>query len=202
MSAVATDGHRIAIHSIDTPIQLEQRLQIIIPRKGVLELLRLLVNNDSPATVMINSNHIRVATSDFTFTSKLVDGRFPDYERVIPKGSNKLITIDRDLLKQALCRISILCNEKFKGVRFELRHHLLRISANNPEQEAAEEEINIDYTQSDLDIGFNVNYLIDILNIMGPGVVQLSFSDSNSSVLIEPGNSSEHSIFVVMPMRL
>lgn len=202
LRAVATDGHRLATNAVPISTTLEQRLQIIIPRKGVLELLRLLVSSDDPATVTISNNHIRVATTDFIFTSKLLEGRFPDYERVIPKGSDKFVTIDRDLLKQALYRAAILCNEKFKGVRFELRPGLLRISTNNPEQEAAEEEISIDYTQSDLDIGFNVNYLLDILNTLDPGTVRLAFSDSNNSVLIEQPDNIEDGTFVVMPMRL
>jgi DNA polymerase-3 subunit beta len=202
LRAVATDGHRLATNSINISTDVEHRVQIIIPRKGVLELLRLLVASDDPATVTIGNNHIRVATHDFIFTSKLVDGRFPDYERVIPKNSDKFITIDRDLLKQALYRASILCNEKFKGVRFELRHGLLRISSNNPEQEAAEEEINIDYSQQDLDIGFNVSYLLDILNTLDAGIVKLAFLDANNSVLIEQYENNEDGIFVVMPMRL
>jgi DNA polymerase-3 subunit beta len=202
LRAVATDGHRLATNSINISTNVENRLQIIIPRKGVLELLRLLVDSSDPATITISNNHIRVATTDFIFTSKLVDGRFPDYERVIPKGSDKFVSVDRDVLKQALYRAAILCNEKFKGVRFELRHGLLRISANNPEQEAAEEEINIDYSQSDLDIGFNVNYLLDILNTIDAGTVKLAFSDSNNSVLIEQHENNEDGAFVVMPMRL
>ena len=121
---------------------------------------------------------------------------------MIPKSGDKQFTIDRDILKQALSRTAILCNEKFKGVRFELRSGLLRILANNPEQEAAEEEININYSKDDLDIGFNVNYLRDILNTIIAGDVTLTFSDSNSSVLVEEADNKGDSAFVVMPMRL
>ncbi|AKQ33131.1 DNA polymerase III subunit beta [Candidatus Coxiella mudrowiae] len=202
LHAVATDGHRLAFHVLGIETAIEHRLQVIIPRKGVIELLRLLADNEDPVTLMIGNNHVCVSTTDFTFTSKLIEGRFPDYERVIPKGGNKQITIDRDLLKQALSRTAILCNEKFKGIRFELRHGLLRILSNNPEQETAEEEIEIDYTKEKLDIGFNVNYLLDILNVVERGNVVLTFSDSNSSVLVTEAENQIDTAFVVMPMRL
>lgn len=202
LRAVATDGHRLATNIVNISTNVDQRLQIIVPRKGVVELLRLLTDNDSSVTVTISNNHIRVATDDFIFTSKLVEGRFPDYERVIPKGGDKIINIDRDLLKQALQRAAILCNEKFKGVRVELRHGLLKISANNPEQEAAEEEITLDYAGGDLDIGFNVSYLLDILNTIDSSTVTLTFSDANNSVLITHSEDSGDGAFVVMPMRL
>jgi len=136
------------------------------------------------------------------FTSKLIDGRFPDYSRVIPKGGDKVILIDRDTLKFALSRTAILCNEKFRGLRFELKNNLLRILANNPEQEAAEDELNVEYQSEDLDIGFNVNYLLDILNVLKPGPIKLTFSDSNSSMLVEEPDSNGESVFVVMPIRL
>ncbi len=170
LRAVATDGHRLTSHVLGIETAIEHGLQIIIPRKGVIELLRLLADNENSVTLMIGNNHVCISTMDFTFTSKLIEGRFPDYERVIPKGGDKQITIDRDLLKQALSRTAILCNEKFKGIRFELRRGLLRILSSNPEQEAAEEEIKIDYTKEELDIGFNVNYLLDILNVVEQGM--------------------------------
>lgn len=202
LHAVATDGHRLACHILKIETAVQDRLQVIIPRKGVLELIRLLSDNEDLITLMIGNNHVCVSSTDFIFTSKLIDGRFPDYERVIPKGGDKQITIDRDLLKQALSRTAILCNEKFKGIRFELRHGLLRILSNNPEQELAEEEIRIDYTKEELDIGFNVAYLIDILNVVKRGNVTLTFSNSNSSLLITESDNQIDSAFVVMPMRL
>lgn len=202
LRAVATDGHRLAMNTIPIKINTDHRLQIIVPRKGVIELMRLLEDNDKPVTITLSNNHICVTSENFTFTSKLVEGRFPDYERVIPKNGDKSINIDRDILKPALSRTAILCNEKFRGVRFELRSNLLRILTNNPEQEAAEEEIHIDYNQEDLDIGFNVNYLLDIMNTINPGIVTLTFLDPNSSVLIKEEKPEGDSTFVVMPMRL
>ena len=202
LRAVATDGHRLAMNTIAMDTHAEHRLQVIIPRKGVIELMRLLENSDVPATVTIGNNHMCVTTEQFTFTSKLVEGRFPEYERVIPKNGDKSITIDRDVFKSALSRTAVLCNEKFRGLRLEFRTGLLRILTNNPEQEVAEEEISLDYHQEDLDIGFNVNYLLDILNIVNLGVVVCTFFDSNSSVVIKEENPEEDSLFVVMPMRL
>lgn len=202
LRTVATDGHRLALNTIDATIPKSPRLQIIVPRKGVTELMRLLDDSEDNVTITVSNNHIRVATDFSTFTSKLIDGRFPDYERVIPKGGDKIVLIDRDTLKSALNRTAILCNEKFRGVRFELKQDLLRILANNPEQEAAEDELNIEYLSENMDIGFNVNYLLDILNVLKPGQVKLTFSDSNSSMLVEEPDSNGESVFVVMPMRL
>ncbi len=202
LSAVATDGHRLALNTLLIQTHVSHRLQVIIPRKGVVELLRLLNDSDDQAKMTIGNNHIRIATNSFIFTSKLIEGRFPDYDRVIPKTGDKKLVIDRDILKKALQRSAILCNEKFKGVRLELRHNLLRLLSNNPEQEAAEEEIATHYEQDDLDIGFNVSYLIDILNTINSGDTELIFSDSNSSVLIREVSSDLDSVFVVMPMRL
>lgn len=201
LRSVATDGHRLALNTVDAPIKQTHRLQIIVPRKGILELLRLLEDNDAEVNVTVGNTYIQVTHDQYIFTSKLIEGRFPDYERVIPRNGDKIVIVNRDELKQALQRTAILCNEKFHGIRFEFRRGLLRIIANNPEQEAAEEEINIDYDQEDLDIGFNVNYLLDVLNVIESMEVKLTFLDANSSLRIEePAN--ENSIFVTMPMRL
>lgn len=203
LRTVATDGHRLAVttmSNIDTPAQ--EKVQIIIPRKGVLELLRLLSNNESTATVCISNNHIQVKAKGYQFTSKLIEGRFPDYERVIPKNANKHVTLERGHFKDTLSRVAILCNEKFRGLRFEFRHNLLRILANNPEQEIAEEEIKIDYDFDDVDIGFNVSYLLDVVNNLALDVVTLNFSDANSSLVIEERDDDISCVYVVMPMRL
>lgn len=203
LKAVATDGHRLALNTIDAPVSEPNKRQIIVPRKGVTELMRILDDDESNVTITISSNHIRVESENSVFTSKLIDGRFPDYERVIPKSGNKVVLVNRDALRSALNRTAILCNEKFRGVRFELRKNLLRILANNPEQEAAEDELSVEYTSGDLDIGFNVNYLIDILNVIKSDQVRLTFMGANSSMLVEePNNEGDDSLFVVMPMRL
>ena len=202
LRAIATDGHRLSANVLDIETNIEHRLQVIIPRKGVIELLRLLEDNDTPAMVKIGNNHICVSTEDFTCTSKLIEGQFPDCEQVIPKGGDKQILIDNYVLKQALIRTAILCNEKFKGVRFELRQGLLRILATNPEQEAAEVEVRINYVKEELNIGFNVNYVLDILNTISSGNIILTFSNPDSSILIQEAENQTGSAFVVMPMRL
>lgn len=202
LRTVATDGHRLALNTIDAPIKQSHRLQILVPRKGVLELMRLLTDSNENVRITIGNNHIRVAHNAFTFTSKLIEGRFPDYNRVIPNNGDKEILIDRDLLQQALGRAAILCNEKFHGIRLEFRKNLLRILANNPEQEVAEDELSIQYSSNELDIGFNVNYLLDILNCLKPGNIKLTFTDSNNSTLIEESEKQRESLFVIMPMRL
>ena len=202
LRAVATDGHRLATNWVEAALNNTPRLQVIVPRKGITELLRLLEVSENAVAINIGTNHIQISSQDFVFTCKLVEGRFPDYERVIPKNSDKFVTIERDELKQALNRAAILCNEKFRGVRFELHKNLLRIVANNPEQEVAEEELPISYEGAELSIGFNVSYLQDVLNTVNPGLVKFAFTDSNSSVLVEEEHPSCHGLFVVMPMRL
>ena len=202
LRAIATDGHRLATNILTVKTTTERHVKIIIPRKGVIELLRLLGENEEPAIIRIGNNHIGISTDDFTLTSKLIKGHFPDCERVIPKNGDKKFIIDRDILKQALSRTAILCNDKFKDICFELRQGLLRILANNLDQEVAEEEINIDYMAENLTIGFNVSYLLDVLNVVNSGKIILTFSTPDSSVLITEAENSSYDAFVVMPMRL
>jgi len=152
-------------------------------------------------TVEIGSNHIQVRSADLCFTSKLVDGRFPDYERVLPQGGDKHVIADRDLFRQALSRTSILSNEKYRGIRLNLKNNLITIQAHNPEQEEADEEFEVSYTGADLEIGFNVTYLLDVLSAVRSAEVELTLSDSNSSCLIRQPESDQYR-YVVMPMRL
>lgn len=201
LRGVATNGHRLAVSTLPQTSSKALQLQVIVPRKGVLELLHLLDASDTMVDVSFTKNHIQVQTPNITFISKLIDGRFPNYERILPKTGDKKIVLDREALKQLLMRVSVLANEKYRGVRFQLRQNLLRISANNPEQEEAVEELEIEYAGSDLDIGFNVSYLIDILTSIELPMVQFTFSDSNSGVLVE-SIPNEENAYVVMPMRL
>lgn len=201
--SVATDGHRLALNSIEASIINNSCTQVIIPRKGVGELLKLLNDSNEEVEIAIMANHIRVSNANFIFTSKLIDGRFPDYDRVLPKGGDKVVAILREPLKQSLSRASILSNEKLRGIQLQLRSGLLRIRANNQEQEEAEEEIMIDYNQEDLDIGFNVKYLTEIFEtIDDEEKVIITLSNSNASILVEGEKSGGNSLFVVMPMRL
>lgn len=199
--AVATDGHRLAISEIEKSSNISTSQQIILPRKGVLELSRLLENKDSEVTIQISSNHIRIVLDDFTYTSKLIDGKFPDYDRVIPKNNDKTVLAEKLLLKQSLSRASILSNEKYRGIRLTLESGLLKATAHNPELEEAEEEIPVEYSGDSLEIGFNVNYLLDALSAIENDKVEIEMSDSNSSCLIHSEGDST-SRYVVMPMRL
>ncbi|EKE75990.1 DNA polymerase III subunit beta [Gallaecimonas xiamenensis] len=201
LRTVSTDGHRLAMaYQIIDGVNLPEH-QVIVPRKGVLELVRLLNHDDALVKVQIGANHIRVITDDFTFTSKLVDGRFPDYRRVLPRQADNRLQGDREVLRQAFARASILSNEKFRGVRLNLDGSELKITANNPEQEEAEEHLEVDYQGAALEIGFNVSYILDVLNTLKCDRVQLAFGDANSSTLIEDAQSDE-AVYVVMPMRL
>ena len=201
LRAVATDGHRLAMCSMEAAIEQVERHQVIVPRKGILELARLLTEQDAEVAIVLGQHHIRATTGEFTFTSKLVDGKFPDYERVLPRGGDKLVVADRQGLREAFSRTAILSNEKYRGIRLQLESGLLKIQANNPEQEEAEEEIAVDYSGSSLEIGFNVSYLLDVLSVMTTDQVRLILSDANSSALVQEADNDDSS-YVVMPMRL
>ena len=201
LRAVATDGHRLAMCSMEAAIEQVERHQVIVPRKGILELARLLTEQDGNVSIVLGQHHIRATTGEFTFTSKLVDGKFPDYERVLPRGGDKLVVADRQGLREAFSRTAILSNEKYRGIRLQLESGLLKIQANNPEQEEAEEEIVVDYNGSSLEIGFNVSYLLDVLSVMTTDQVRLILSDANSSALVQEADNDDSS-YVVMPMRL
>jgi DNA polymerase-3 subunit beta len=201
LRVVATDGHRLALHTEKLKIPVTSKTQVIVPRKGILELSRLLSEGDEEVHLVIGTNHIRARTQNFTFTSKLVDGKFPDYDRVLPKGGDKVLTAVRNDLRQALNRTAILSNEKFRGIRLLLANDELKILANNPEQEEAEEIISVEYKGPALEIGFNVSYLVDVLGVLTTEAVQMILADSNSSVLIQATENSP-SLYVVMPMRL
>lgn len=201
LRAVATDGHRLALCDMPVDVKLSQVRQVIVPRKGIQELQRLLESSDDPVQVDVGTNHIGISSADTRFTSKLVDGRFPDYDRVVPKGGDKLILADRELLRQALSRTSILSNEKYRGIRLNLDKNIIKIQAHNPEQEEADEEFEVDYKGAGLEIGFNVTYLLDVLASVRSDNIEITLSDSNSSCLLrEPG--TEQYRYVVMPMRL
>lgn len=201
LRAVSTDGHRLALADAKQTIESNEEFGVIVPRKGILELLRLLEPSDANIKLSVGNNHIRVQTADYHFVCKLVDGKFPDYERVIPRNGDKYLVINRDVLKEALGRVSILCNEKFRGVRLNLSTGVLKLTANNPEQEEAEVTIDADYDAGDLEIGFNVNYLLDIVNAVRWEAVRFVLLDSSSSALAEEQGGSG-TLYLVMPMRL
>ena len=199
--AVATDGHRLALSEAQVDLVPGDINQIILPRKGVTELSRLLADGEEGCKIELNSNFIRVNLGEITFTSKLIDGRFPDYDRVIPKGGDKIVQANREVLRQGLLRASILSNEKYRGIRLNFADNMLRATVNNPEQEEALEELDVSYNGEEIEIGFNVSYLVDALNAIKQDEVELILIDANSSCLIH-GNGDDSSRYVVMPMRL
>jgi DNA polymerase-3 subunit beta len=198
--AVATDGHRLALSSSTTADENEGGTQVILPRKGVMELQRLL-DGQNEIKVTLGDNHIQVKFETVSFTSKLIDGKFPEYGRVIPSNTENKLKANKNDLKVALSRAAILSNEKYRGIRLIIKTNELTIQAHNPEQEKAEESIAIEYEGNDIEIGFNVTYLIDALNVVGSDEVILSVVDNNSSCLISDPED-ETSKFVIMPMRL
>jgi DNA polymerase-3 subunit beta len=201
LRSVATDGHRLALCEVELPEGAKSGQQVIVPRKGVLELQRILGNEDHVLEVSIGSNHLRVQIGDIRFTSKLIDGRFPEYGRVIPVNPPKTVAAVREDLRQALQRAAILSNEKYRGIRFALKPNLLTIQSHNPEQEEAEEEVEVGYEGEEVEIGFNVNYLLDALAAVDGPDVQVGLTDGNSSCLIR-SSADPSTRFVVMPMRL
>ena len=202
LRAVATDGHRLALCDEVYDGEGDLDLQVIVPRKAVGELRRLLSNSEEQtAKLEVSSGHLRVHLKGSTFTTKLIDGRFPDYERVMPRGEPSFVHSDRRSLQQALARAAILSNEKYRGIRFSLSAGLLQLQAHNPEQDEAEEEVEVDYPGEDLTIGFNVGYLLDVLNVIDEDTVKIAVTDAKSSALITPA-VAENCQYVVMPMRL
>ena len=204
LRAVATDGHRLAVAEMNIEADVgEATRALILPRKGVGELQRLLGADDEGMDLVIGSNAVRASFAELQFTSKLIDGRFPDYERVIPdpEKSDKQLDVDKESLRQCLARAAILSNDKYRAVRLSLAPGVLRVVANNPEQEEAEDEMEVSYEGESLEVGFNVTYLMDALNALPGEQARLYFTDSSSSCLIMPAGE-ERCRYVVMPMRL
>jgi len=201
--AVATDGHRLSFCEVSADVSPSEVTRIIIPRKGVIELSKILDGSDETAAeVIIGSNHIRLCLPHLQFTSKLVDGQFPDYDRVIPSNGDKNVVAERNFFRQAMARAAILSNEKYRGIRLRLKQDLVLAQAHNPEMEEAEEEIAVEYQGPELELGFNVSYILDALAAVDTDQVKLVFGDANSSCLILPDDETVRCKYVVMPMRL
>jgi DNA polymerase-3 subunit beta len=201
LSLVATDGHRLAFSSAELDVDVAQRQEVILPRKTVLELQRLLSDKEGAIEMQFAGNQAKFEFDGMEFTTKLVEGKFPDYNRVIPKNHKNIVVLGRAALLASLQRAAILTSEKFKGVRLNLEPGTLRVASNNAEQEEAVDELDIDYGGDSIEIGFNVTYLIDVLGNMGQDMVKLELADSNSSALVTiPDNASFK--YVVMPMRI
>jgi DNA polymerase-3 subunit beta len=201
VTTVATDGHRLACCTHTTKTNVSAPQQVIIPRKGIQELLRLLEPSKDLVAINISQNHLQVKLKEVTFTTKLIDAKFPDYQQVIPKNANNEMRVTRVALLQAFTRVAILSNEKFRGMRFHLAKQLLKVSVHNPEQEEAEEEIEVNYSAAEFEIGFNISYFLDVLSIIKTEEVGIYFTDANSSCLLK-GIGDDQCRYVIMPMRL
>ena len=200
LKLVATDGHRLAYAATELVGKLP-RQEVIVPRKTVLELSKLLADNDEEVNIEISATQAAFRFGAIELVSKLIDGKFPDYTRVIPTGHKNKLQVDRESLRQALLRAAILSNEKFRGVRWVLTDGSLKIVSSNAEQEEAHEEVEIKYAGDALDIGFNVNYLLDVLNNVGGDKIDCAFGDASSSALISYPTEKDFR-YVVMPMRI
>lgn len=205
LRAVATDGHRLAFCEktidIENKAGLADVRQVILPRKGVTELSRLLSESDESVKVILGTNHLQVEFDQLRFTSKLIDGRFPDYNRVMPNDGKNVLTADRDQLRQSLMRASILSNEKYRGIRLIFEKDLLKLQAQNPDQEVADVELEVDYKGEAIEIGFNVNYMLDVLNVSNSEMIHAALRDSSSSFLLTYPDQADCK-YVIMPMRL
>ena len=207
LRAVSTDGHRLAQAEVGlqkTSSDDEEVHQCILPRKGVQELHRLVQSSDEPVEIVVGKSSLRTVIGDVTFTSRLVEGRFPDYNRVVPRSDqcDKEAEVDREMVRRSLQRASVLSNEKYRTVRLSFSEGALHVTANNPDHEEAEDEVDIEYRGDALDIGFNVGYLIDALGVLPTDKVCIHMSDAGSSCLIVPKEDDESCRYVVMPMRL
>ncbi len=216
---VATDAHRLAMETLEVKNDVKETQQVILPRKGVTELARLLADGQGDIRLVFGDNHVRAistfsegveadtgqtATSgvpDFTFTSKLVDGKYPDYQRVIPKGGDRVVVGDRTEMRRAFAFADILAHEKYHGGRLALSKGLMKVHASNAEQEEAKEEVKIKYKGEEMEIGFNIRYLIDVLDAMGSKKARMTLSGSDSSALLEEEDGGD-AVYVVMSMRL
>jgi DNA polymerase-3 subunit beta len=200
LRAVSTDGHRLALCEANLAERVTGKQQVILPRKGVLELQRML-GESGDMELSVGTNHVRCQIGEIRFTSKLIDGRFPEYNRVIPQNANRIIDADRGTLRQSLQRTAILSNEKYRGIRLNIKPGVLTLQAHNPEQEEAEDQIEVTYAGEEIEIGFNVTYLLDALSAIDTERVNIALTDANSSCLITAA-TADGARYVVMPMRL
>jgi DNA polymerase-3 subunit beta len=202
LRTVSSDGHRLAVFEEPMELNANGGRQIIIPRKGILELARLLSDADETITVQIAPNTVRVNLGAVSFAAKLIEGRFPDYQRVMPRELTRSFRVDKDAFKGALTRVSVLSNEKYKSISLEVDEEaVMALKAQNPEHEEAEERLPVEKEGQGLSVGFNASYLLDAINNVDSDQVKLSFTESANSCLIEDSDDSRFK-FIVMPMRL
>lgn len=210
LRAVTTDGHRLALSETDAQFDSQQTLQAIVPRKAINELQRLLTVDEHQLTLIIGRELMNVKIQlnykdshqvEVRFTTKLIDGKFPDYRRVLPRNGNKIVTIEHDLFRQSLQRVAILSNEKLRGVFLTFKENELQLRANNPEQDEAVDDLAIQYSGESMEMSFNAQYLLDVLGALNGDTVQLTLSEANASSLVQDPAAAQ-SLYVVMPMRV
>ena len=215
LRTVTTDGHRLAMFETAAVLEGGQSVQAIVPRKGVLELQRLLGAEESQLSILVGREFLSVTLTqqnkpqdgqqtvdiEIRFTTKLIDGKFPDYRRVIPKNGDKVMQVALDEFKQTLQRVAILSNEKLRGVFLQLNNHNMQMRANNAEQDEAVEDLLISYQGTPLEMSFNAQYLLDIINVIEGSTLQMTLSDANASALVQDP-SENGAVYVVMPMRV
>lgn len=199
--SVAADGHRLAMNYITLNEANLPPVRVIVPRKGILEIMRIVDEAEHDLQFTISASHIQIHSGNVTVTSKLLDGKFPDYERVIPRDGNKIIVGNRERLKEAFHRASALFSEKFRGVRLKMSPERLMVLASNPEQDQVEEDLEVEYQGQEMEVGFNVRYLIDFLTVVQSDLVRFTFSDANKSTLIEEVGEGANGAYVLMPIR-
>jgi DNA polymerase-3 subunit beta len=204
LRAVATDGHRLALCDFKTATDDDLDIQAIVPRKAVMELNKLLSSTeDSPEIeIQFSNSHMQVEFPNGSFTSKLIDGRYPDYAKVLPSENTQELLSDKNTLKSALTRTAILSNEKFRGVRFKVEPGMLHLMAHNPEHEEAEEDLEVEYNGDEMTIGFNVSYLLDVLSVLDGDTVNMGLIDATASCVITSNREDDGARYVVMPMRI
>ena len=200
INIVGTDGHRLSFTSTDLNTS-GQQAQVIVPRKTIVELVKLLNDTEDPVEIVFSKNQVGFKFSDINLITKVIDGKFPDYSRVIPEGHGNSFNINRSLLLDSMLRASILSNDKYRGIRMVIEDNNLKLVSNNSEHEQAEEELEIDYKGDKIDIGFNVTYLIDVLTNIQSDQLTIAFNDSSSSCLVTIPNNEKYK-YVVMPMRI
>ena len=202
LKAVAADGHRLAMCTVALEGQDLAEKQVIVPRKGVAEMSRLLGSEDGPVEMSLSTNHIRIRQDQLVLTSKLIDGRFPDYNRVVPASVRETVLLPREALREMLSRVGIVSTEKFRGIRLQFMHQRVTASASNPEHDEATEELDVDVSLPEFEVGFNVGYLIEALGALSGPQVEFGWNDSNSGCRIRPSGEAGDQVYVVMPMRL
>ena len=201
--AVATDGHRLATLRLAVPLEmLSERHQVILPRKAVIEFGKLLLETDTEVTLTLSAHHLRMSALHYSFSTKLIDGKFPNYSQVIPQKIQHVTIAKRDLLRDALMRASVLFSDKFRGAGLLFKNNSLTILASNQDKDEAQIDLEIEYEGPALEIGFNISYIIEYLNIVKTPLIKIGVTEPNASVLFEAVGAEGYSIYIVMPMRL